>query len=130
MTLPKALLCLLDGADQKVEMNLRSSGFAAGAIRWAEVDTQPNGWTRLLEVLEDPSINAWVLAGAPESFTTELMAKVGLINLAFSRNDPPATAFILNTETAGQEKTISEALPPLMANIKVWRHTDPYGGHL
>lgn len=133
MSLPKALLCILDSVskpEQEEEKKLREAGFATATVSWAELNKEPNAWMQLTDILNDESVCAWVISGAPDSYTTGLMSKVSLLTLALDRPSPPATAFVLRPGNASQAQKLSLTLPDIMRHIKIYHKEDSFAGRL
>jgi hypothetical protein len=111
-------------ADHPAEAELRSVGFATFSITWKELNSQRNGWIRILPPLDDPAVAAWVVAGKPEDFTDEVRSRVALLTLAMQRERPPATAFVLTRD--GEIRDV----PYAVGYIRIYRHTQPYAAKL
>lgn len=126
MALPKAVVCILgdEPADNPVEAELRSTGFATFSITWKELDSVQNCWVQILPPLEDPTVVAWAIVGKSGDFTDSVRSKIALLSLAMERAAPPATVFILTDEGEIPE------LPYAMSHINVYRHTQKYAVEL
>lgn len=97
MTLPKALLCVLDehpSAQPPEEAALRAVGFAAATVPWRQTSAQ-RGWMQLLPILDDPAVQAWVFCGASTDFTPAVLNRMAMLTLALHRPSPPLTACLL-----------------------------------
>lgn len=95
MPMPKALLCLLgETAGGSEEVDLRAAGFATAIIRWRELSAMRFGWMQLAGILDDPSVCAWVMTGAPEDFTPDVLAQTTLLMLSLRRPHPPVLAIL------------------------------------
>jgi hypothetical protein len=129
MALPKALLCRLgqDGASsgEAQELSLRAVGFATATLRWNEFRPETNDWLRLAEVLEEPSLAAWVISGPPEAFNPGIISQISLLTLALDRKPGPVTAFV----TSLPDKTALD-LPPILSHVKIFDPLDPYAAKL
>lgn len=110
MALPKALLCILGQvtADPPPEeMLLRSVGFATATVPWRDMEAQQRGWTQILPLLDDRTVQAWVVCGHPSEFTDDLLSNISMLTMALTRPAPPLTAFVL---TGPGEPTVGDAL--------------------
>jgi hypothetical protein len=126
MALPKAVLCTIDERDAREspeEAQLRATGFATAGIAWQTLKDQ-RGWMQLCPVLDDPAVQAWVLAGAPDDFTAELRCQVSLLNLSLTREHPPDTAVVLTRPGEFQD------FPPHMEHVSVFTPGQPFAGNL
>lgn len=127
MALPKALLCVLgDNPAQEApeEVLLRATGFATATLLWRELVIQQRGWTKLLPLLEDAAVQAWVFSGNPGDFTEELLSQISMLTLALIRPAPPLTAFVLTG--SGKEPAVSD----LLAHIKMFQGTTSFAAKL
>lgn len=117
MALPQAVLIILGDEPPKspVEAELRAVGFAPFTVTWKELNAYPNGWTQILQPLDDPGVAAWVIAGKASDFTASVRAKIAMLTLALTRVAPPATAFVLTDDEA------MEDVPYSMNHIQIFR---------
>lgn len=129
MALPKALLCALGPSGsfpgEAEELSLRAVGFATATVRWADFRPGTNDWLGLSEVLDDPGVAVWVIAGPPEAFDPQTISQISLLTLALNGKLWPVTAFV----TPLADKTDLE-LPPLLSHVKVFNPLDPYAAKL
>ncbi|MCL2340763.1 MAG: hypothetical protein FWC49_03550 [Proteobacteria bacterium] len=127
MALPKALLCLLGkggSGTSPEEGALRAAGFATASIAWDEVAGQRNGWTQLLPILEEPAVQAWVLAGSAEDFTAEVLSRMALLTLALRRPKLPVTACVLSGGNGEPE------FPDLLGHVRVFSGAAAFAARL
>lgn len=125
MPLPKALLCVLGKASaHEEESRLRQAGFATAVLRWEELAGKTQDWMQLSEILDDPAVQAWVIAGEPEAFSADVLSMTSLLALSLRRESQPGTALVLY----GQGRT--PELPPLMRHVKIWPSSEPFAAHL
>lgn len=125
MPLPKALLCVLGKSPaHEEESQLRQAGFATAVLRWEELAGRTQDWMQLSEILDDPAVQAWVMAGEPEAFGTDVLRMTSLLALSLRRESQPGTAFVLY----GQGRM--PALPPLMRHAKVCPAHAPFAAQL
>lgn len=125
MPLPKALLCVLGNYSAQLEENkLRKAGFATAVLSWNELSRQTNDWMQLCEVLDDPAVQAWVIAGEPAEFTKDIICMISLLTLALQRKNKPCTAFI---NASGE---LMPVLPPVLQHIKVYSSSEPFAARL
>lgn len=124
MALPKAVLCVLgDYSADMEEAKLRQAGFATAMLRWKELVNQTNDWMQLAEILDDASIQAWVIAGESVEVTDDVISRMTLLALALRRDTQPGTALVLCDE--GRPK-----LPPLMDHVGLFHALDPFAARL
>lgn len=117
MTLPKALLCVLDehpSAQPPEEAALRAVGFAAATVPWRQISAQ-RGWMQLLPILDDPAVQAWVFCGASTDFTPAVLNRMAMLTLALHRPSPPLTACLLTGDGPEPE------LPHWLGDVRVFR---------
>lgn len=127
MALPKALLCVLGNNENKPlteELMLNAAGFHTAVIHWTELASVQRGWIQLLPTLEDPALKAWVLTGAPEDFTDEILGRVAMLSLAMSRPSPPMTAFVLTSGNAEPELT------DLLGHVRIYKGNATFAAKL
>lgn len=122
MALPKAILCQLSEGEE--EAALRSVGYATATVPWRELDSQQHGWIQLLPVLNDPSVTAWVVAGAPEEFTPSVRSKIALMSLALERNTPLQIALRLKRDGDFID------VPPSCSHMRIFQPAEPFGAKL
>ncbi|MCL1985378.1 MAG: hypothetical protein FWG59_02895 [Betaproteobacteria bacterium] len=125
MALPKAVLCTLDVNDAQhppEEAQLRATGFATASIPWQTLKDQ-RGWMQLGPVLDDPAVQAWVIAGNPEDFTPELRCQISLLSLSLRREHALNTAVVLREQGAFQD------FPPHM-KLSVFAPGQAFAGKL
>lgn len=120
MKLPKALVCFLgkqylDNSNE--EIMLRNCGFATANFDWNDLSGQPNAWTQLLQVIDDPNITAWIIIGNSIDFTPEVMSQISMFSLAMVRANLPTTAFIINDSNENENNL---SLPPLLQHAKIF----------
>lgn len=117
MALPKALLCVLDEhppAHSPAEAALRAVGFSAATVPWRQTSAQ-RGWMRLLPILDDPAVQAWVFCGASTDFTPAVLNRMAMLTLALRRPSPPLTACLLTGDGPEPE------LPHWLGDVRVFR---------
>lgn len=125
MPLTKALLCVLGKASaREEESQLRQAGFATAVLRWEELVGRTQDWMQLSEILDDPSVQAWVMVGEPEAFGPDVLSMTSLLALSLLRETQPGMAFVLH----GQGPM--PALPPLMRHAKVCPAHAPFAAQL
>lgn len=125
MPLPKALLCSLGDYDALSEENqLRQAGFATAVLCWKDLANRNNDWMQLSGILDDPAVQAWVIAGPAAEFTGEVLCRLSLLALSLRRQGQPGTAFVLSGEGPAPD------LPPLMRHAGIWRAGDPFAARL
>ncbi|MDR2302494.1 MAG: hypothetical protein LBF38_10695 [Deltaproteobacteria bacterium] len=129
MALPKALLCILGKngsySGEEQELSLRAVGFATATLRWSDFRPETNDWLGLSEILEDPAVAAWVIAGPPEAFSQKIISQISVLTLALDRKPGPVTAFV--TKLADKSDL---GLPPILSHVKVFDPLDPYAAKL
>ncbi len=124
MALPKAQLCVLGDYSADVEeAKLRQAGFATAMLRWKELANQTNDWMQLAEILDDTSIQAWVIAGESAEVTDDVISRITLLALALRRDTQPGTALVLCDE--GRPK-----LPPVMGHVSIFHTLEPFAARL
>jgi hypothetical protein len=126
MALPKALLCTIDERDAQAlpeEAQLRAAGFATASIAWQMLKDQ-RGWMQLSSVLDDPAVQAWVIAGAPTDFSSELRCQISLLSLSLTRKPAPCTAILLTQKGDFQD------FPLHMEQVSVFAPNQPFAGKL
>ena len=127
MSLPKSLLCLLGDDTQDscgIEAQLRQAGFATATITWKELEAQKAGLAELAEILQDPAIQGWVVAGKKSDFTAPVISKLSLISLSLSRETLPNTSFVCTDSCEGLES------PQSMPHISVTGTDKPFAARL
>lgn len=129
MPLPKALLCALgEYAPETEEAALRRTGFATAVLRWKDLADKTNDWMQLAPVLDDPAVQAWVLAGEAADFSEDLLCRTALLALALNRSgdrpSQPGTALVVRGNGP------APALPPLLGHVAVCRPQDPFAARL
>ncbi len=126
MTLPKALLCVLDehpSAQPPEEAALRAVGFAAATVPWRQTSAQ-RGWMQLLPILDDPAVQAWVFCGASTDFTPAVLNRMAMLTLALHRPSPPLTACLLTGDGPEPE------LPHWLGDVRVFRRDKNFAARL
>lgn len=125
MPLPKALLCVLgDYVADLEEAKLRQAGFATAVLHWNELINPTHDWMQLAGVLDEPAVQAWVIAGEPADFTEDVLGRVSLLALALRRKTQPATALVLCEEGP------VPALPPLLGHVTAYHSLEPFAARL
>lgn len=125
MPLPKALLCALgEYSPQAEEAALRQAGFATAVLHWKDLADRTNDWMQLAPILDDPAVQAWVLAGEAADFSEDLLCRVALLALALNRPAQPGTALVV------QGGGPAPALPPLLDHVATYRPHDPFAARL
>lgn len=125
MPLPKALLCVLgDYAADLEETKLRQAGFATAVLHWNDLINQTHDWMQLAGVLDEPAVQAWVIAGEPADFTEDVLDRVTLLALALRRKTQPGTALVLCEESP------APSLPPFMGHVAVHHSLEPFAARL
>ena len=125
MPLPKALLCVLgDYSAHLEESKLRQAGFATAVLHWKELANRTNDWMQLTDVLDDISVQAWVIAGEPAEFTENTLCLITLLALSLRRESQPGTAFVL----CGSGP--APILPPVMSHVRIWHSQEPFAARL